>query len=66
MAERKSREQEELEAFLRASRSYERRLQDIAWKFDKFLPLLDDYKAGRLKLNGSKPVFELEPASEAE
>ena len=61
MAVRKSREQEELEAFLRASRGYERRLEDIAWKHEKFLPMLDDYAAGRLKLNGDKPVFELEP-----
>ena len=58
---RKSREQEELEAAMRAVRAYERKLQDIEWKHEKFLPMLDDYKAGRLKLNDEKPVFELEP-----
>lgn len=66
MAEKKTREQEELEAFLRVSRRYERTLQDIAWKHEKFLPLLEQYKAGQIKLDGSKPVFELEPGSETE
>lgn len=61
MAERKTREQEELEASLRAVRAYERRLQDIAWKHDKFLPMLDAYRAGELKIS-DKPVFELEPS----
>ena len=60
MAARKSREQEELEAALRAVRAYERRLQDIQWKHEKFLPMLDAYRAGELTL-GDKPVFELEP-----
>lgn len=66
MAERMTREEAELRAFLRASRGYERKLQDIEWHYEKFLPMLEDYKAGRLKLNRSKPVFELEPGSETE
>lgn len=60
MPVRKSREQEELECALRAVRAYERRLQDIAWKHEKFFPIMDDYKAGLLKPS-EKPVFELEP-----
>lgn len=60
MAVRMTREEAELRAFLRASRAYERKLQDIEWHYDKFLPLVDEYKAGKLKLDGSKPVFELE------
>lgn len=59
MAERMTKEEAELRAFLRASRAYERKLQDIDWYYEKFLPLLDEYKAGKLKLDGSKPVFEL-------
>ena len=61
MPVRKSREEEEVEAALRAVRAYERRLQDIEWKHTKFLPTMDEYKAGRLKLNVDKPLFELEP-----
>ena len=60
MAERKAREQEELEAKYRAIRAYQRRLEDIAWKHEVFLPTLDAYKKGELKL-GDRPVFELEP-----
>lgn len=59
MAVRKTREQEELEAKMRAIRAYERRMDDIAWKFETFLPALDAYQEGRKKVN-PKPVFELE------
>lgn len=61
MAARKSREQEEFETFLRFARGYERKMQDIEWKHEKFLPLLEKYEAGELKLDSTKPVFELEP-----
>lgn len=59
MAERKSREQEEFEAFERARRGFERKLEDIAWKHETFLPRIEQFKAGLLKRNG-KPALELE------
>lgn len=60
MALHKSREQEEFEAFLRASRAYERKLEDIAWKHEKFLPLLNKYKQGLAEINKDVEVFEME------
>ena len=56
---RKSREQEELEAKYRAIRSFQRRLEDIAWKHEVFLPAIDEFRAGLRKSN-PKPLFELE------
>ena len=64
MAERKTREQAELEAYLRHKRAYEKKLDDIAWNYETFVPLLEEYKAGRLKLNYEKPLFELEIGSD--
>lgn len=60
MATRKTREQEELEAELRAVRRFQRTLDDIAWKHETFFPTLDAYLEGRKVLDKSKPVFELE------
>jgi hypothetical protein len=60
MTVRKTREQEELEAKYRAIRSFQRRLEDIAWKHEVLLPALDAYKRGEL-VNGEKPIFEMEP-----
>ena len=59
MAERKSREQEEFEAFERAKRAFERKLEDIAWKHEDFLPRVEQFKQGLLRRNG-KPSLELE------
>lgn len=60
MAERKPKEQAQLEAYLRAQRAYEKKMADIDWNYDTFVPLLEDYKAGRIKIDISKPVFKLE------
>ena len=54
MAARKSREQEELEARMRAVRAYERRMEDIAWKFETFLPTLEKFQQGLLKKKQSE------------
>ncbi|HET6914721.1 MAG TPA: hypothetical protein VFH56_01385 [Acidimicrobiales bacterium] len=59
MAERKPREQEEFEAFERAKRGLQRKLEDIAWKHEEFLPRLQQFQEGRLHING-KPKLELE------
>lgn len=59
MAERKTRGEEEFEAFERAKRALERKLEDIAWKHEWFLPRLEEYKKGLLKENG-RPRLELE------
>ena len=57
---RKSREQEEAEAELRAIRAYERRMEDIAWKHEVFLPKMDEFVKRQKAIDKSKPVFELE------
>lgn len=59
MAERKTREQEELEAKIRAIRAYERKMEDIAWKHETFLPALEAFKQGQIRKNPAPP-FELE------
>ena len=60
MAERKTKEQAQLEAYLRAKRAYEKKMSDIDWNYDTFVPLLEEYKAGRLKIDLQRPAFELE------
>ena len=65
MAVRKSREQEEFEAFERAKRKLERTLEDIEWKHSTFLPRLEQFLEGRLHING-RPRLELEAGSEAD
>jgi hypothetical protein len=60
VAERKTKEQAQFEAYLRAKRAYEKKMQDIDWNYDEFVPLLEDYKAGRLQIDIKKPAFELE------
>lgn len=58
MAARKSREQEEFEAFERAKRAFERKLDDIAWKHEEFFPRLNAFLKGELDKKG-KPKLEL-------
>lgn len=65
MTVRKSRAQEEFEAFERAKRKLERTLEDIAWKHETFLPRLNDFLEGRLHING-RPKLELEAGSEVD
>jgi hypothetical protein len=60
MAERRPREEAELVAYLRAKRAYEKKLGDIAWTYEELFPLMDAYRAGNLKLDFEKPIFELE------
>jgi len=60
MAERKTKEQAQFEAYLRAKRAYEKKMDDIDWNYDMFVPLLEDYKAGRIQIDIQKPAFELE------
>ena len=61
---RQGREEAKLKAHLLAERAYEKKMEDIDWRYDKFFPLMDDYKAGRLILDGKNP-FQIE-ASEVE
>ena len=61
---RKPREQEEFEAFQRAKRGLERKLEDIAWKHDTFLPMLEEFKAGRRGIDG-RPKLELESGEDS-
>lgn len=48
---RKTREQAELEAYLRHKRAFEKKLDDIRWNFEEFQPLLERYKNGELKIS---------------
>ena len=59
---RQSKAEAKLKAHLRAERAYVRKMEDIDWLYDTYLPLVDDFKAGRLVLNGENP-FQLEAAS---
>jgi len=64
MAERKPKEQAQLEAYLRAKRAYEKKMDDIDWNYEEYVPILEDYKAGRLKIDISQPLFALEMAKD--
>lgn len=66
MAERKTKEQAQFEAYLRARRSYEKKMDDIDWNYDVFVPLLEDYKAGRIAIDIKKPAFALEVKSDSD
>lgn len=63
MAIRKSKKQEQFEAFERAKRALERKFDDIDWKHDEFLPRVELFKQGRLRIDG-KPKLELEPGED--
>lgn len=63
MAVKKPRKQEEFEAFERAKRGLERKLDDIAWKHETLLPRIELFKQGRLHINGT-PRLELEPGED--
>ena len=57
---RRPREEAELAAFLRAKRSYEKKMSDIAWTYEEFDPIFEAYRAGKLSLDFQQTPFELE------
>lgn len=57
---RQPRELAELSAYLRAKRSFEKKMSDIAWMYEEFDPIIEAYRDGRLKLDFQQTPFELE------
>jgi hypothetical protein len=66
VAVRKDRDQAKLEAFLRAKRSYEKKIADIDWLYEEFDKYVDAYKAGRARFNPKTKVFELLPGEQGD
>jgi hypothetical protein len=65
--ERQTREEAEFKAFLRAKRSYEKKLDDIRFDYEEFRPLLEAYKSGKLTFDTSYSPFAIESnASDAQ
>lgn len=60
---RQSRQEAEFKAFLRAKRSYEKRMADIEWTYEEFYPLLEKFQAGHLSVEGGSP-FAIEASAD--
>lgn len=54
------REEAELAAYLRARRSYQKKMSDIGWFYEEYIPIIEAHREGKLKLDFQQTPFELE------